>query len=403
MTDRVVRTLDRSEHLSAYGVFAEALHAPRGPDENRERIERAHQVGRCLGAFDGDELVGTARSVDVSVAVPGSGCVPASAVTGVGVRPHRTRRGVLRDLMSTQLGAFRERGIPLAGLLASEGAIYGRFGYGVATVERSLRVWRHGTRVREQAPSGGDVELLDTDAALRRLPEIYRSLASARPGMLSRPEQLWAGWEGFYRRSSGVARGVVYHGRDGVEGYAMYCVERDRAGGDGACVLSVDDMHACSDSAFAELWRFLLGVDLVDRVEVSNRPLDEPVEALLDNPQACRTTGMRDHLWLRLVDVRAALAARTYGTDTAVVLSVHDPVLPDNSGTYRVSGAGVERTDRAPQLRAEVDTLAMLYLGTWRPSALAGVGRLEVVDPAAVESADRLFAGAVQPWCGTGF
>lgn len=406
MTDRTVRMLGPDEHRAAHALFSETLHKPASDDEDWQRRSRAFQAGRAFGAFDGGELVGTARSVDVSLLVPGCPGLEAGAVTGVGVRAHRTRRGVLRDLMDAQLREFADRGVYAAVLLASEGGIYGRFGYGVGTVERSYRLNRHRARVRDQAPSAGDVDLLDFETAFRVLPQAYAASGAGRAGMISRPEYLWAGWEGRYRRSGAVTRAAVHRDREGIDGYAMYRVEHT-SGADAACVLTVEDMVTGTAAAFADLWRFLLGVDLVDRIEVDSRPLDEPLELVLDDPKECRVTGAGDHLWVRLVDVPAALSSRAYGdpghADDHVVLAVEDPILPGNSGAYALSPTGATRTDRAAQVYVDADALAMLYLGTWRPASLAQAGRLEVRDSRVLDTVERLFATSSQPWCGTHF
>jgi predicted acetyltransferase len=152
--------------------------------------------------------------------------------------------------------------------------------------------------------------------------------------------------------------------------------------------------------AFGALWRYLLGVDLVARIEAAGRPVDEPVELLLTDPRACQTTSVSDEQWLRLVDVPAALAARSY-LGEAVAVEVIDPLLGHNCGTYRVAADGVRRTGEPAQLRLDVAALADIYLGTWRPSALAQAGLAEVRDPAALAAADRLFAAPAVPWCGT--
>ncbi|MGH3949386.1 MAG: sterol carrier protein domain-containing protein, partial [Pseudonocardiaceae bacterium] len=155
--------------------------------------------------------------------------------------------------------------------------------------------------------------------------------------------------------------------------------------------------------AFADLWRFLLGVDLVDRIEAPCRPADEPLEPLLTDPRSCSVTWAGDDLWLRLVDVPRALSARSYAPAGRVVIDVRDAVLPANAGRFEVSDEGVIRSDRAAQVRIDVDALAMLYLGTWRPSDLLAAGRLEVVDAKAVATFGTLLGTDTRPWCGTFF
>lgn len=75
------------------------------------------------------------------------------------------------------------------------------------------------------------------------------------------------------------------------------------------------------------MWRFLLGIDLVDRIVAEERPLDEPVELILADHRQGNVDRVEDEHWLRLVDVPRALAAREYGHAAPVVVEVTDPLL----------------------------------------------------------------------------
>ncbi|GAA5103507.1 GNAT family N-acetyltransferase [Haloechinothrix salitolerans] len=406
MTDRSIRTLDATEIRSANTLFRATLHEPPAADDVWQRSQRTYQAGRTLGAFENDTLIGTARSIDTTLTVPG-GAVPMAAVTGVGVRADRTRRGVLTDLMATQLTDCAERGVPVAGLHASEAVIYGRYGYGIATHHRSRRVTRHRAEVRSSAPTDGEVELYDLDTALTLLPDVYARVAHSRSGMLDRTEHFWPMWEGHFRKASGLMRLAVHHGSDGPDGYAAYRAVTDNVVDDVA-VMHIEDMAAATPAAYADLWRALLRVDLITRVESLWQPLDVPLEALLTDHRAVATTGVEDDLWLRLVDVPAALNARTYGGgDDAVVLEVSDPVLKSNSGRYRLSASGCSPTSEPAQLALGVDTLGMLYLGGWRVADLVAVGRIEITDASTADdvlgAAHRLLVTDSSPWCGTFF
>ncbi|MPZ00229.1 MAG: GNAT family N-acetyltransferase [Actinophytocola sp.] len=408
MTDRSIRTLDATEIRSAHTLFFAALHEPPLNDEKWERAKRIYQEDRTLGAFENDTMVGTAMSIDTTLTVPG-GTVPMAAVSGVGVRADRTRRGVLTDLMTTQFTDCAERGVPVAGLHASEAVIYGRFGYGIATQQRSRRVRRHRAEVRSNAPTDGEVELYALDAALTMLPDVYAHLPRSRPGRLDRTRHFWPMWEDHYRTEPGLMRLAVHHGSDGPDGYASYRVVTDNVGDDVAVML-VEDMAAATPAAYADLWRALLRVDLVTRIETRWEPLDAPLDALLTDYRAVTTVAVNDDLWLRLVDVPAALNARSYTGDStgadAVVIEVSDPLLKRNSGRYRLSASGCEPTSEPAQLALDVDTLGMLYLGGWRVAELAAVGRIDVTATAADEAlgaAHRLLVTDRPPWCGTPF
>lgn len=401
MADLTVRTVESDDELRAASVVCRgALHLLPDSDEEWASGKHTYEPGRTLGAFLGDEMIGTAGSFTSTLAVPGGAVVPMAAVTRVGVRADRTRRGALSALMNQQLGGFAAAGIPVATLRASEAVIYGRFGYGVATRGRSMTI-RHPAVLRPAPAPDGELRLVDLDEAQRVLPRIYARIG-LRTGMIERPA-VW--WRTVLRRTADGPRlkYVVHHGPDGDDGFLVYRADHE-VGGDGfRPALAVEDVHAADPAVGLALWRFVLRVDLVTQVRARLRPLDEPLDWLLTDRRGCETTGVGDETWLRLLDVPAALAARRFGDGPPVVIGVADGVLPDNSGRYRITADGVERTTDAAELSLDVAALGALYLGDVRPSTLATAGVITVQDPAAVARADRLFAATDVPWCGTFF
>lgn len=398
MSDHTVRTLRPDEHRAAWDLFRAALHVQPGTDEEWERASAVHQDGRVLGVF-GPDLIGTARSFDSEMVVPGGKRLPLAAVTGVGVRAGRTRRGVLSALQAAQLADFAERGVALALLYASEGTIYGRYGYGIATLAKKVVVDKRRAELRADVPAGGEVTVLGVDEAAPKWPELYATTAMGRIAAMTRSEVYWPGYEAQVRRRAKLLQTAVHRGPEGIDGYLTYHVES----GDDRAKLEVLAFHYANPAAFAGLWRFMLSVDLVDKIVLAMRPLDEPHELLFADPRTAKTESTGDEGWLRLVDVPAALAARTCGPAEPVVIEVSDRSLPANDGRYLVGPDGASRTDAEPALRLSADTLSMLYFGTWRASALAGTGRIEVLDPAAPEAADVLFGTRESVWCGTFF
>src|SRR6185503_8066766 len=99
-------------------------------DMTRERL--VLEVDRWHAAFDAGRIVGGAAAASYRFAVPGGAQVSGAGVTAVGVQPTHRRRGINAALMRAQLDDVHERGEPIAVLYASEGGIYGRFGYGLS-------------------------------------------------------------------------------------------------------------------------------------------------------------------------------------------------------------------------------------------------------------------------------
>jgi predicted acetyltransferase len=409
MNDFLVRPVREGEERACHAILARALHHPPLDDEQWERTKPSWPADRKIAAFDGGTPIGIASSFSTRMRVPGGALVPVGAVDGIAVRADRTRRGVLTALQARQLADLRERGDIAAYLHASEATIYGRFGYGVATIGSTFRINTHRARLRDTAPADdGSVRLLDGEEATKRIPEVYQRIAPARPGMIARPPIWWP--HNFDRQAlADHVRVAVHIGPDGDDGFVTYGTlnRYSAADPDSGTMLTVRDLHAGTPAATVALWRYLLGVDLVDEVVALQRPDDDMLTQCLTDPRAARTTERDDATWLRLLDVPAALATRAYGTwgtnVPAVALDVVDEHLPENSGVYVLSRDGAEHAVTTPHLRLGVETLGMLYLGAWAPSRLALAGRIEVLDPDAPARADELFRTPEAPWCGTHF
>ncbi|WP_461118869.1 GNAT family N-acetyltransferase [Saccharothrix stipae] len=414
MTDHDVRVLDDSQYRTAHSLFRGTLHHTPAPDDQWKFAQESYQPGRALGAFADGEMIGTVQSFPSRLAVPGGAVLPHGAVSRVGVRADWTRRGVLSALQRAQLRAMRAEGDVVATLRASETAIYGQYGYGVATRYRFLRIDRR--RAAPRTRPVGRVRLVEGEAGERIAHGLFEELSPRRAGTISR----WPAWWGLNVRRvaaeenikiavrSGASCGSSGSGGSGASGDDGYVVFKVVPGGHGSddekpTTLTVLDLWARDAEAWADLWLFVLGVDLVAEVAAFGRPVDEPVQWLLGDRRACRVADEDDETWLRLLDVQAALSARTYRSGEPVVIGVRDTYLPDNSGSYRVAADGVTRVDDEPELVLDVDALASTYLGDVSFSTLAATRRLDVVESGALARADALFATSEIPWCGSYF
>lgn len=403
-----VRTLEPDEFGTANSLFFGALRfGP--PEESQARTTAALNIpGRTLGVHDGATLVGTATAFPCTTTVPGGAGLPAGCVTRVGVRADHTRRGILSAMMHAQLADVAARGEVFASLRASEGRIYGRFGYGVATRGRFLKVTRSGRGWLPTAPQGGSVRLIDRTEIISVLAPLHEKLALQRPGGITRSEGWWTARYARHEQGTDPVIAAVHTGHGGDDGFLIAFPKSPDGVDFTARPVVLDDLHAADMTATAGLWRFLLDLDLIGTVEANLRPLDEPLELMLADPRECSTTDIGDETWLRIVDVPAALAARSYGTAAPFLLAVHDRVLEANAGVYRIAAGTAERVGpiggpTRPELECDVAGLAMAYLGDRAPSQLAATGWWVVDDAAAVERADAAFATATVPWCGTFF
>jgi predicted acetyltransferase len=374
--------------------------------EDAERDERVLERERMYAAYDGETMVATAADFRLALTVPG-GELTAAGVTLVGVLPTHRRQGILTRLMRAELDAVAGRGEPLAILWASEGSIYGRYGYGMATLGMSMEAERDRMRLRGDPPPAGRVRLVDEAEAARVLSAIYDRARREVPGMFERTEAWWRNYRlpdpEHHRRGAGPRFFAVLELDGADEGYARYRVKDDWQDGVPASALRVVEVIATSPTAERELWRYLFGVDLVHKVEAWNLPVDHPLLLLVTEPRRLRPR-VGDGLWLRLVDVERALAGRSYAGDGALALELSDAFMPANAGVWRLEVSGGEaRVDRAtgsePDLRLDVADLGSAYLGGFGFAQLARAGRAEELTDGALERADALFRTPRAPWC----
>ncbi|MFH8785093.1 GNAT family N-acetyltransferase [Streptomyces roseoverticillatus] len=365
---------------------------------------------RSIGVWDGGETVGTTGAFAFRITVPGGERVPAAGVTMVSVRPTHRRRGLLRRMMRRQLDDVRAWGEPLAVLTASEPDIYGRFGYGIATHSLSVRI--DTARVRLSVPPGTEgvrLRLSEPAEARDACEAVYARRVAARPGMLARQP----GWEALPvldpaagREGASPLKCVLAEEDGRTVGYARYAVRPDwsDSGANGTVLLR--DAEAQTPAAYAALWRYLTEIDLTSYVSAHNRPVDDPLLHLVSDVRRCEAR-VKDSLHVRLVDVGAALAARTYRSAVDVVLEVADDFCPWNAGRWRLTGdrkgASCERTEDAADLALSVRELGSAYLGGVSLAALAGAGRVRELREGALEEAATAFGSDVAPWLPHGF
>ncbi len=351
------------------------------------------------GAKQDGPILGVTGSFPFDVTLPGGATLPAPGVTWVSVAVTHRRRGILRALMTEQHRGFVADGSAVSLLTASEGAIYGRFGYGITTQHRAVEITRRRATFRPGAPDPGGVREIDGNEARLLFPDIHRRWTTLVPGALSRSEAWWDNHmlDRESRRGGGTALFHLVH----ADGYASYRIEH----GERTC--RVVELVSVTAEAHAALWRVLLALDLVETVAVWSHPLDDPLGYLLADPRQVRTTRLRDGMWARVLDVPAALSARRYRTEIDVVLDVHDPFL-DLGGRFRLrggpDGAECERVaGGGPSVAVDIAGLGPLLFGGERAATLARGGLLESDDPVALRHVDAAFLADRLPQHGTEF
>jgi predicted acetyltransferase len=378
------------------------------PDDLVGRIERVADKDRWLGAFDGGRIVATSGVHTMRLRVPG-GELPTGGVTFVTVLPSHRRRGLMSGMMRLMIDDCHRRGEPLAALWAAEGAIYQRFGFGLGTVCFNAEAEVRSVGIARKWPREGSCRLLPAGEGLDLVAPIFDAARAERAGMMARTREWWTGVLPLANKDArgGEARRlVVYESADGPEAYAVYKTKPEWNVRGPAATLTVEEAIASTPRGMREIWRFLLEVDLVRVLKASRLPADHPLFLLVDEPRRLGTT-VGDGLWLRVVDVAAALEGRTYGIDGRgsgrLTLDLRDEYCPWNAGRWsvevEVGRARVARTEADADLELDANDLAALFLGGFTATALASAGRVVELEPGSLAVANGLFPTASKPWC----
>jgi predicted acetyltransferase len=406
-----IRTVAAGEFAAWVAVMLAAEHDTADPEPDAAFRRPAVDFARTLGAFDGTQVVGTLRSFPTRLTLPG-GEVVANAITDVGVAPTHRRQGLLSAMMRRDLATAAERGEPVAILIASEAAIYGRYGFGCAA---DWAVWCLDPRravfaAPLDAPEEVRLELVDT-ATLRALgPQVYERYRRGQPGAIERTDRWWDIALDLVDQPRPVPRGsqwVLARAAAGEPvGYLRYHVDTRWEDTSPAGTLVVDELLATTPVAYARLWRYCCQVDLVTEVRAPLRPSTEALPWLLTDGRVARLTYRADGLWLRVLDVPRTLTARGYDQSGSLAIEVVDPA-GIASGRWRLDAAAGQAecrsTSAAADVRLSVQALGAVTLGGVSVTTLYQAGLVRAQTPAALATADVLFRGRVPPWCNTVF
>ncbi len=311
-------------------------------DEDVASWAKVFEPERSLAVLEDGAMVATAAALTRELTLPGAR-MSVACITAVGVLPTHRRRGLLTELMRRQLDDVRAAGESVAALWASEPVIYGRFGYGLAARHGFATVPTTGARLRAGLPApAGRTVLLEPADAVERIAPLYDRVRRERVGHLDRAGAWWdlrVYDPEAHRAGRGALRAAVHEAPDGtVDGYVLYGVKLDWSEGGPNSVVVVRELVTDGPAAVAGVWSYLLGLDLTRSIEAWPSAPDLPPNEIVEGPQRPRMT-LGSNLWVRLVDVGAALAARTYNAPFAVVFEVEDafcrgtPAATGSSGT----------------------------------------------------------------------
>lgn len=399
-----IRTPTVDELRAVQRTVSAALLFPPFDDEAWERARPSWESMVSVTAWDGAHCVGHVGHFLVDTTVPGGRRLPTGAVSRVGVLGTHRRQGLATSLMHGLVQRAVDDRLVLMSLRASEAVIYERFGFGIAGEYAEATVDPVRARPVRGADAKGGVRLLGADEIHSTIPGIYDRFAHTRPGVITRPDSFW---ERYYRDAVGTAKPshvVVHVAPDGeLDGFAHYDVGwNDDPGGHGGKG-EVHDVVGATPGVELALWAYLLDLDLIREWRADERPVDDIVRWAVADPRAYSVKSVDDEQWLRLIDVEAALTARTYNpVEGSVTIAVSDPLIAANNVTWQISSSGAVRTDAAPELTADIATLSATYLGGTSWHVLSARGSVDG-DAGGVAMADALFAHRPLPFCGSFF
>lgn len=398
-------------HVTAeeFLAFVRALEAAAGRHLTVDALadaRGAYALHRALAAFDDhSRLIGATASDLLELTVPGQVVVPVVRVTLTGVLPTHRGTGLASRMLRQQLHECAARGEAIMVATTSAPGLLQRLDYGAASVAVRIEAQLPAAR-RFGEDAAGTVRLLDPSEYEAVLPEAFERHRRRRLGQVNRSAAFWQRWlldRELLRTGPSERFAVSWEDVHGiVQGYLTYRLAYGDLREQPVHTLVVEDLIDVTDRARRELWRFALSFHQATVLIAGNVAADEALPWLVDDRRRLRVTGVRDFLWVRLLDVAAALRARKYAADGCLVLRITDHLLPFNDGCYRVEAdvcsTHCERTDAAAELTLDVADLAAAYLGKVTFASLAAAGRVTELAGGAIDRADGMFRCARTAW-----
>ena len=401
MTAIKVRTCKTAaEYRDALGAIGEyGTWAP--TEEDRERFRRYLPFTRMHAAFEARKVVGGAGAFDYEVSVPG-GSVGCAGVTVVGVYPPHIRRGVLTAMMRAQLDDAHERGDGIAMLWASDERIYGRYGYGLASLVGEIELPRDRAGFAGSPEPAGTISYVELDKGRAAADPVWLHVFGERPGFFKRSKDWWESrvlrdppeW----RAGAGPKRLVTVEVGGSVDGYAIYRHAPNFAEGLDAGRIVAIEVLARSLEAERALWRYLTSLEWASTVKARLLPLDHRLFWILAEPRRMRMR-VGDGVWVRLIDIGKALSARSYSGRGPIVFQVTDEFCSWNAGRWKLEDGATKKTRADADLACDVTALGSVYLGGFTFAQLVRGGRVEELKRGAAARADSMFRTDLQPWC----
>jgi predicted acetyltransferase len=324
----------------------------------------------------------------------GGQSIPMVGVAGVGVLPEHRGKGLGRAVMSGLLREMHDEGTPLSSLYPATTELYRKVGY-----EQAGCHFEHAypaTRLRAVRAASPLRPLISSE--LPAIHALHRTFAAASDGALDRNDYIW---ERVYSPRQGETAGYVAQENGNITGYIFL---RQDPLSTGRTDIAITDALASTPAAGRAILTFLAGFDSMGEHIRIRAGAMHPLFSLVDEPRYL-SIAFKDYWLLRIVRVREALAQRGYpaGLRGTLTFNITDPLLPQNSGLFRLTiNNGVPTVDLLPTssqpdpatlITADINGLAQLYSGQFAPAHLIALGRISSSSPHATAFAHAAFIG----------
>lgn len=381
-----IRAPQRDEAGAVFAICSEAFTSP---PNRRETWMAAKRMEDFLGAWAGEELVGTTEVMPVGQFFGGRS-VPMGAVASVAVRPDHRGRGIAPRLLALAVERMHEQGLVVSTLHPATTRFYRGLGWEIGG---EFGVRRVPTASLAALPPG-EQECLRPGRSddLDGVRECYDRVAPSINGAIDRREPRWRIDQLTLDRPQRYL--YVYDADDGIDGYVVY--DQQQSSRQWGFRITAHELVAADARAAVTLWRHLGShVAQVDTITVLAMPAD--VLTLLLPEQVVELAGA-NHWMTRIVDAAGAIAARGYppGVRAEVHLQLVDRVAPWNDGRFvlRVEGGeGKLSPGGTGDVHISINALASLYTGWASASVLAAAGLVHHADRRDLADLDAAFAG----------
>jgi len=341
--------------------------------------------------------------------------LPVAGLTWVGVHPDHRRRGLLTAMMRHHVEQTHREGVVVSALHASEPGIYGRHGYGLASLELSVELGRGSTFTAPHLDTEAEalttrLATVDDDGVAERRRQVDLDLLTSNVGTVVGDPDFYAELSRISaeeRLREGEPPRVLFASRAGRDvGYVVFTRTHKWPNSRPAAEVETRGVFG-GPAARLALLRRMVDLDLSGTVKVHGIGEDDPLLSWVQGPRGLGDVRPYDSAWLRLVDLPGALTARGYEADGEVVVDVTDDAAPWNAGRWRlrVSGgtADVTRTDDAAEVSLPVAALGAAYLGGTNLLARARAGVVAEHRPGAARDLWRILRTDLRPYAARGF